>query len=250
MRQVIIFQNPGLMENIKSLIRPEPVPAHVGIIMDGNGRWAKMRKLSRGEGHKRGADVIEPLMDCAIGLGIKAVSLYAFSVENWSRPVTEVRGLWELLEYFFKTKLDSIQEKKIRIKHSGSLRGLPPSTKRTILRAIEETAGNKRITLNFCVNYGSRQEIVMAVNNWAGSLKKPEKLTEKKLAKFLYTSDLPELDLLIRTSGEYRLSNFLLWQAAYAELYFTDILWPDFKPEDLYAAIVEFQKRERRFGGI
>lgn len=238
------------MENIKQLIKHGSIPAHVGIIMDGNGRWAKMRGMPRSEGHKYGADVIEPLMDSAIDLGIKAVSLYAFSVENWSRPVTEVKGLWDLLEYFFKTKLSSIKEKKIRIMHSGSLKGLPPSTKKTILRAVEETSGNKKITLNFCVNYGSRQEIVKAVNDWAGSLKKPEKLTEKKLEKFLYTSDLPQLDLLIRTSGEYRISNFLLWQAAYAELYFTDILWPDFKPDNLYAAIAEFQKRERRFGGI
>ncbi len=238
------------MENLKSLLKPEPIPAHVGIIMDGNGRWAKMRKMSRSEGHKHGADVIEPLMDCAIELGIRAVSLYAFSVENWSRPVTEVKGLWELLEYFFSTKLASIKEKKIRIKHSGSLRGLPPSTKRTILRAVEETSSNRVITLNFCVNYGSRQEIVRAVNEWAGSLKKPEKLTDKKLEKYLYTSDLPGLDLLIRTSGEYRLSNFLLWQAAYAELYFTDVLWPDFGPDELYRAIAEFQTRERRYGGI
>ena len=238
------------MENIKQMIKPGPVPAHVGIIMDGNGRWAKMRKLSRSEGHKHGADTIEPIMDTAIELGIRAVSLYAFSVENWSRPVAEVKGLWDLLEYFFKTKLPSIKEKNIRIKHSGSLNGLPPSTKKAILRAVEETADNKKITLNFCVNYGSRQEIVKAVNDWAGSLKKPEKLTEKKLERFLYTSDLPQLDLLVRTSGEYRISNFLLWQAAYAELYFTETLWPDFKSEDLYAAVVEFQKRERRFGGI
>lgn len=238
------------MENIKAQIRPEPLPMHVGIIMDGNGRWAKMRNLPRSEGHKYGADVIEPLMDCAIDIGIKAVSLYAFSVENWSRPVTEVKGLWDLLEYFFSTKLASIKEKNIRVMHSGSLKGLPTSTKKAILRAVEDTAGNKRITLNFCVNYGGRQEIVKAVNDWAASVRKPEKLTEKKLEKFLYTSGLPELDLLIRTSGEYRISNFLVWQAAYAELYFTDVLWPDYKPDDLCSAVVEFQKRERRFGGL
>jgi undecaprenyl diphosphate synthase len=238
------------MENLKSLIKPEPLPMHVGIIMDGNGRWAKKHNMSRSEGHKHGADVIEPLMDCAIDLGLKAVSLYAFSVENWSRPVTEVKGLWDLLEYFFSAKLASIKEKQIKITHSGSLKGLPPSTKRTILRAVEDTAGNSRITLNFCVNYGGRQEIVKAVNDWAESVRKPEKLTEKKLEKFLYTAGLPDLDLLIRTSGEYRISNFLIWQAAYAELYFSDVLWPDYKPDDLYRAIVEFQKRERRFGGI
>lgn len=238
------------MENLKALIKPQPIPSHVGIIMDGNGRWAKMRKMSRSEGHRHGADIIEPLMDCAIGLGISVISLYAFSVENWSRPVAEVRGLWELLEYFFSTKLPSIKEKQIKIIHSGSLKGLPSASKKAILQAVGETSGYNRITLNFCVNYGGRQEILKAVNDWAVNLKKPGKLTEKKLEKYLYTSGLPDLDLLIRTSGEYRISNFMLWQAAYAELYFTDVLWPDFGPDDLYRAIIEFQKRERRFGGI
>ncbi len=234
----------------KNKIKSDAVPGHVGIIMDGNGRWAKQRNLSRGEGHKRGADVIEPVMDCAIELGIKAVSFYAFSVENWSRPVTEVNGLWKLLEYFFLTKLDTIKSKDIQVRHSGSLRMLPPATKKMILSGIEETKNNKKIILNLCINYGSRQEILRAINMWRESAKPGEKITGKKLEKNLYTAGLPELDLLIRTSGEYRISNFLLWQLAYAELYFTDVLWPEFGPEDLRRAVIEFQMRERRYGGL
>lgn len=234
----------------KDKIKPEAVPRHVGIIMDGNGRWAKQRKLSRGEGHKYGADVIEPVMDCAIELGIKAVSLYAFSVENWARPVTEVRGLWDLLEYFFSTKLETIKSKGIQVRHSGSLARLPGSTKKAILRAVDETKGNRKVVLNFCVNYGGRQEIIKAVNDWADNAKPDEKISEKKLEKHLFTAGLPELDLMIRTSGEYRISNFLLWQLAYAELYFTDVLWPDFGPDELRKAVIEFQKRERRYGGL
>jgi undecaprenyl diphosphate synthase len=238
------------MTNKKVLLQPEPIPHHVGIIMDGNGRWARQRNISRSEGHKAGADVIEPLMDCAIELGIKAVSLYAFSVENWVRPVSEIRGLWDLLEYFFSHKLESIKEKKIQIRHSGSLSKLPPSTRNTIRKAVEETSNNKGLILNFCVNYGGRQEIIRAVNEWTSKAGTGEKITEKKLEKYLYTSGMPELDLVIRTSGEYRISNFLLWQLAYAELVFTDVLWPEFKPDDLYSAVEEYQKRERRYGGI
>jgi undecaprenyl diphosphate synthase len=237
------------MLNKKNLLNP--VPRHIGIIMDGNGRWAKKRNLSRGEGHRAGADVIEPLTDCAIELGIKALSLYALSVENIQiRPVTEIKGLWKLLEYFFHEKLASIKEKNIQIRHSGSDSRLPVSTRKTIENAISETSSNTGLILNFCVNYGGRQEIVSAVNSWSSAKKPGEKLTEKKLEKFLYTSGMPELDLLIRTSGEYRISNFLLWQLAYAELVFTDILWPDFRPEDLINTVREYQKRERRYGGI
>jgi len=238
------------MKNKKELLQPGNVPRHVGIIMDGNGRWARQRNIPRSEGHKAGADVIEPIMDCAIELGIKAISLYAFSVENWIRPVSEIRGLWDLLEYFFSTKLDTIKEKKIQIRHSGSLSKLPPSTRNVIKKAVEETAMNRGLILNFCVDYGGRQEIVRAVNEWSLEAGLKEKLTEKKLEKYLYTAGMPDLDLVIRTSGEYRISNFLLWQIAYAELVFMDILWPEFRPEDLANAVEEYQKRERRYGGI
>ncbi len=238
------------MKSYKELIQAEPIPHHVGIIMDGNGRWAKERGLPRKEGHKMGAEVIEPLMDCAISLGIKKISLYAFSVENWSRPVTEIRGLWELLEAFFKKKIDIINNKNIKIEHSGSLKKLPPSTRKAIADSVGKTSSNNGIILNFCINYGGRQEIVDSVNSWLAVRKKNEKITEKRLNSFLYSRHMPDLDLLIRTSGEYRISNFMLWQIAYAELLFTDVLWPDFGAENFYKAIWEFQNRERRYGGI
>jgi len=238
------------MNNYKNRINPNDVPSHVAIIMDGNGRWAKKRSLSRSDGHRAGADAIEPVMDAAQKLGIKAVSFYAFSSENWSRPSAEIMGLWKLLEYFFNNKLDTIRKKGIRIKHTGSLKKLPPSTKKLIQKSIDETSHNKKTVLNLCINYGGRQEIVSSVNKWLEHRKSNEKLTMKKLEKYLYTADLPEVDLMIRTSGEYRTSNFLLWQLAYSELVFLEVLWPDFTPDHLYKSIYDYQQRERRFGGI
>lgn len=238
------------MKNYKSLIDPERIPVHVAIIMDGNGRWAKRKSLPRIEGHRRGSEVIEPLMDTALSVGIKIVSLYAFSTENWARPKSEIEGLWSLLEYFFKSKIEKIKKKGIRIKHSGSLKNLPSTSRKIISSAIEETRSNSNIILNFCLNYGGRQEIVYAVNNWLEKKKSGEKLTIDKMDKYLYTSELPDVDLLIRTSGEFRISNFLLWQSAYAEMVFLEVLWPDFKPYHLYKAIYEYQRRERRFGGL
>lgn len=238
------------MNGYRELIKAEPLPSHVGIIMDGNGRWAREKGLPRKEGHRTGAEGIEPLMDCAILLGIKKVSLYAFSVENWSRPVSEIKGLWELLEVFFKNKIDIINNKNIKIEHSGSMKKLPPSTRKAIADSVEKTSSNKGLILNFCINYGGRQEIIDSVNSWLASRKGDEKITEKKLNSFLYSRHMSDLDLLIRTSGEYRISNFMLWQMAYAELIFTDVLWPDFGAEDFYKAIWEFQNRERRYGGL
>ncbi len=238
------------MKSKRSLLDSSCIPAHVAIIMDGNGRWASQRSLSRSEGHKRGAEVIEPLMDSALELGIEVISLFAFSSENWSRPQKEIFGLWKLLDYFFSTRLNLLMEKGIRIIHSGSLKGLPPGSKKHLKKAVESTADNKQGTLNLCLNYGSRQEIVEAVNKWLDTRRGSEKLTMKRLEKFLYTAGLPDVDLLIRTSGEYRISNFLLYQLAYTELVFTDVLWPDFTAEDLYEAIYAYQNRERRFGGI
>lgn len=238
------------MKNYKSLIDPERIPVHVAIIMDGNGRWAKKKSLPRIEGHRRGSEVIEPLMDTALSVGIKIVSLYAFSTENWARPKSEIDGLWSLLEYFFKSKIEKIKQKGIRIKHSGSLKNLPSTSRKIISSAIEETKNNSNIILNFCLNYGGRQEIVYAVNNWLEKKRRGEKLTIDTLDRYLYTSELQDVDLLIRTSGEFRISNFLLWQSAYAELVFLEVLWPDFKPYHLYKAIYEYQRRERRFGGL
>lgn len=237
------------MKEIEKL-KDAPIPAHVGIIMDGNGRWAQQRGLSRSEGHRAGADVIEPLLDSAEKIGIRAISLYAFSVENWTRPVGEIKGIWELLEYLFKQKLAKIKERNVKIICSGSLRKLPGTTRKVIEKAVLETEKNKGIILNFCINYGGRQEIVHAVNEWLANRGPSEKLTPKKLERHLYTKSLPPLDLIIRTSGEVRISNFLLWQSAYAEFVFTDVLWPDFNEESFFYSIGEFQKRKRRYGGI
>lgn len=238
------------MKDYKSLINKKKVPSHVAIIMDGNGRWAKKKSLHRSEGHKRGAEIIEPLMDAAIGLGIKAVSLYAFSTENWRRPRPEVLSLWKLLDYFFKQKIGTLKAKGIRIRHSGLHNRLPSSSIQTIQNAIRETSGNKGLILNFCLNYGGQQDIVQAVNGWLEDRKPRERLTTGDIEKRLFTAGMPPVDLMIRTGGESRISNFLIWQLAYAELMFMEVLWPDFKPSHLYKAIYEFQQRERRFGGL
>jgi undecaprenyl diphosphate synthase len=227
------------------------IPKHVAIIMDGNGRWAKRRGLPRIEGHRQGAETIERCMDTAIELGIKVVSLYAFSTENWSRPKEEINGLWNLLESFFEKKLNTIIEKGVQVWHSGSLKELPVNVQRIITDAVEKSKNNSRIILNFCLNYGGRHEIIHAVNEWLQNKPSHElSLTPEVFEGYLYTKGLPDVDLLIRTSGEYRISNFLLWQIAYAELVFMKVLWPDFNEKHLYQAIYEYQHRERRFGGI
>jgi undecaprenyl diphosphate synthase len=237
---------PSLLEEINT----DKVPQHIAVIMDGNGRWAKKRGLPRTEGHKVGAEVIEKLTDAALTLKIKCVSLYAFSTENWSRPVGEINTLWNLLQKFFDEKLPSLIEKNVKVYHSGFINGLPKNVQKAISKAISETAENTGLKLNFCLNYGSRQELVEAVNAWTVERGNKEKLTEKKLESYLFTRDLPDVDLMIRTSGEMRISNFLLWQIAYAELYFTDVFWPDFTDEELYKAVLNFQNRNRRFGNI
>jgi undecaprenyl diphosphate synthase len=234
----------------KSLISPKRLPVHVAIIMDGNGRWAKKKSLPRVEGHRKGAENVEIVVDAAMRLGIKVISLYAFSTENWARPKSEIKSLWKLLDYFFEKKIGKIKEKGIQIRHSGMLDNLPSSSRERILRAVEETKNNDRIILNFCLNYGGRQEIVDAVNRWIAVTQCPERISAGELEGFLYTSGLPDVDLLIRTSGEYRISNFLLWQIAYSEMVFLKVLWPDFRPAHLHRAILEYQKRERRFGNL
>jgi len=226
------------------------VPEHVAIIMDGNGRWAQKRKLPRIEGHRRGSETVENLMDAAISLKIKVVSLYAFSTENWTRPEDEVKGLWQLLQYFFESKLPLLKEKNIQVRHSGNIQDLPSGARKVIKEAVRETKNNDSIILNFCLNYGGREEIITAAEKWADRRKNTESLDSETFEKYLYTHGLPGVDLLIRTSGEYRISNFLLWQIAYAELIFMDVLWPDFTPRHLYKAVYMFQTRERRFGGL
>jgi undecaprenyl diphosphate synthase len=231
-------------------IHMDNIPAHVAVIMDGNGRWAKKRGLPRAEGHRQGAEVIDRLTDAAIELGIKYVSVYAFSTENWSRPKEEIAALWKLLELFFHTKIETLDRKGVRITHSGSRKKLPRSVLSIIEKSVEKTKSNRTITLNLCLNYGGRQEIVDAVNSWIPSRKKNEPFTAKKLGENLYRPDIPDVDLLIRTSGESRISNFLLWQSSYAEFIIMDVLWPDFSRNDMFRAIAEYQKRSRRFGGL
>jgi undecaprenyl diphosphate synthase len=231
-------------------IQKENVPAHVAVIMDGNGRWAKKKGLPRTEGHQAGAEAIERLVDVSIELGIRYISIYAFSTENWSRPVTEVGALWKILENFFNTKLPVLHEKGVRIVHSGTRKKLPARVVSILHSAEQKTKKNKTVVLNLCLNYGGRQEIVDAVNTWIDSRKGKELITADKLRRHLYHPELPDVDLLIRTSGESRISNFLLWQIAYAELVFMDVMWPDFSRDHALEAIKEYQKRTRRFGGL
>jgi undecaprenyl diphosphate synthase len=231
-------------------VRPENIPAHVAVIMDGNGRWAKKRGLPRSAGHQAGADAVERLVDVSVELGIKYISIYAFSTENWSRPTTEINTLWRILETFFKVKLPVLHEKGVRIVHSGSRSRLPAKVLSIIKNAESTTLENKKITLNLCLNYGGRQEIVDSVNAWVKNRKKNERITADKIRKHLYQPEIPDADLVIRTSGESRISNFLLWQCAYAEFVFMDVLWPDFGSTHAKEAVAEYQKRTRRFGGL
>ncbi|XDD52025.1 isoprenyl transferase [Leptospira sp. WS92.C1] len=223
--------------------------------MDGNGRWATSRGKSRSEGHREGARAIDRLMDASLELGLSNISLYAFSTENWKRPITEIRSIFNLLIEFIETRLDTIHERGIRIHHSGSRKRLNRKVLDKIDFAVDKTKKNKKLTVNFCLNYGSRDELLKAAQEVFLQRKRDQvlfekPLKEKELEKFLYTSTLPPVDLLIRTAGEQRLSNFLLWQSAYAELYFTDILWPDFDKKSLVESLQWYETRTRKFGGL
>ena len=219
---------------------------HVAIIMDGNGRWAKKRFLPRVAGHKAGVEAVRAIVRAAGDLGIEAMTLYAFSSENWKRPQEEVSDLMGLMKRFIISDLDEFAANDVRLKVIGDWRGLAPDVVALIENALERTAGNKRTTLAVALNYGAQDELVRAAKAAAAA----GEITAEAIEANLDTADMPPLDLLIRTSGEVRLSNFLLWQSAYAELYFTDTLWPDFKPADLRAALDHFARRERRFGGL
>ncbi|MDX1961372.1 MAG: isoprenyl transferase [Leptospiraceae bacterium] len=231
------------------------LPSHVAIIMDGNGRWATSKNLPRKEGHKEGSLAIHRLMDVALKVGLKNISLYAFSTENWKRPISEITAIFELLDNFIAEKLEGIHAKKIRVKHSGSRGKIPSISMRNIDKAIELTKENDALTINFCLNYGGQEEILNAFHSVM------KKRSEKKISLLkdvsveeleaeLYTSPLPPVDLLIRTAGEQRISNFLLWQSAYAEIYFTETLWPDFNEESLFLALDWYKNRIRKFGGL
>ncbi|MDP4083066.1 MAG: isoprenyl transferase [Bacillota bacterium] len=238
------------IEQIKKL----PVPDHVAIIMDGNGRWAKKRALPRIAGHHEGMKVVRKTTKLANELGIKVLTLYAFSTENWKRPKSEVDYLMKLPEEFLGTFLPELMKENVQVRMMGYREELPIHTRRAIEKAIEDTKENDGLILNFALNYGSRAEIIDAVkhilNDCKSGILNEKSLDEHSFSSYLMTSQLADPDLLIRTSGEIRLSNFMLWQLAYTEFWFTDILWPDFKGEHLLEAIEIFQNRQRRFGGI
>ena len=219
---------------------------HVAIIMDGNGRWAKKRLLPRVAGHKAGVEAVRTIVRAAGDLGIEAMTLYAFSSENWKRPEEEVSDLMGLMKRFILSDLDEFAANDVKLKVIGNWRALAPDVVALIENALERTSGNKRTTLAVALNYGAQDEMVRA----AKAAAEAGEISEAAIEAHLDTADMPPLDLLIRTSGEVRLSNFLLWQSAYAELYFTDLLWPDFKPADLKAALDHFARRDRRYGGL
>ena len=228
------------------------LPKHLSIIMDGNGRWAKQQGLLRAMGHENGTKSVKATIEACAKLGIEFLTLYAFSTENWNRPKLEVETLMKLLVNSLKKELQTLKDNNIKLNAIGNLEKLPKSAQKELLDVIEATKDNSRMTLTLALSYGSREEIVNAVRNISHKVKNNiisiDTIDDSIINEHLYTQNLPDVDLLIRTSGEHRISNFLLWQIAYAELYFTDVLWPDFKEHHLYEAIISYQKRERRFG--
>ena len=238
--------------NLKDSINLNNLPKHLAIIMDGNGRWAKQKGLLRAFGHENGTKSVRVTVETSAKLGISNLTLFAFSTENWSRPKLEVDLLMELLINSLKNELNTLQENNIKLNSIGNLDLLPKSAQKKLEEVIETTKNNSRMVLTLALSYGSREELINAVKNISNKVKNNiisiDNIDESIINQHLYTRDLPEVDLLIRTSGEHRISNFLLWQIAYSELYFTDVLWPDFKENDLYEAIISYQIRERRFG--
>lgn len=226
------------------------VPAHVGIIMDGNGRWAKARGLPRAAGHRQGAENLRRILEGAVEFGVKVLTIYAFSTENWKRPKPEVRGLMSLFDYYFDRELDELNKHGVQLRHAGQMEGTSNRLRQKILRAVERTKHNNRLTLNVAFNYGGRNEIVNAVREIMRNGVDPEVIDEDMISQHLYTRGLPDPDLIIRTSGEFRTSNFLIWQGAYAEYYVTPTYWPDFGKAELYEALLTFSKRQRRYGGV
>lgn len=224
------------------------LPAHVAVIMDGNGRWAKKRGLTRSKGHKAGSEAARAIVRHCRTIGIRHLTLYTFSKENWSRPKDEVGTLFELLVSFLKRELSQLVEQDIRLTVLGDLEALPLTARKALEHAIAKSAHCSAMTVNLALNYSSRDEILRACRRMAEEGLSPDQITEEAMAERLYTAGQPDPDLIIRTSGELRLSNYLLWQAAYSEFYFTDIHWPDFTPEEMDKAIAEFNSRQRRFG--
>ncbi len=230
------------------------LPEHIAIIMDGNGRWAKKRHLPRIMGHQKGAKVVHKIVKLSSDMGIKVLTLYVFSTENWKRPVFEVKFLMGLLGRYIRKEIAELQRYNIKIMIIGRLNELADPIQNILKKAVEETKNNQGLILNLAINYGGRQEIIDAVGKIVADLEngsfKIKDLSEKKFSRYLYTQNLPDPDLIIRTAGEKRLSNFLLWQSSYAELYVTDTLWPDFDRKELLLALEDYRQRKRRFGGL
>jgi len=241
-----------LKMNLIESIDHTNLPKHLAIIMDGNGRWAKQQGFLRAFGHENGTKSVKEIIKTSAKLGIEYLTLYAFSTENWNRPKLEVQALMKILINSLKKELVTLQENNIRLNAIGNLDKLPKTAQKELLDVMEKTKNNTRLTLTLALSYGSREELVNAVKSISDKVKNNiisiDTIDDSIINEHLYTQNLPDVDLLIRTSGEHRISNFLLWQIAYAELYFTNVLWPDFKDQDLYEAIISYQKRERRFG--
>ncbi len=232
---------------------PEPVlsvPHHIGVIMDGNGRWAQEHGLPRLEGHRAGTENIRRILRSCGEYGIKIVTIYAFSTENWFRPSDEVRGLIGILERVLEIEVENMHQEGVKLRHVGELEGLPDRLRKAVLDAIELTKNNDRLILNVAFNYGGRAEIVRAVKRLLEDNPDPNEIDEELFGAYLYTAGLPDPDLIIRTGGEMRLSNFLIWQSAYAEYYSTPTFWPDFDKEELTKALRAYARRERRFGRL
>jgi len=230
-----------------------PVPTHIAIIMDGNGRWAKKRFLPRTAGHAAGAEAFRRTANYCRSIGVKYLTVYAFSTENWKRSAEEVSGIMKLMEKYLREALKDMEKNRVRIKVFGDISPLSPELQKLCMEAQEQSLQYDDVQVNFCLNYGGRDELVRAAKAFAQDVeqgkRRPEELTEELLSTYLYSADIPDPELIIRPSGEMRTSNFLLWQSAYSEYVFMDVLWPDFQPEDLDAAIMEFNRRNRRFGG-
>lgn len=226
------------------------IPVHIAIIMDGNGRWAKARGLPRLAGHRAGTENLRRIITATLEFGIKYLTIYAFSTENWERPQEEVRGIMSILEDVIDRELDELHRQGVQFRHLGRLDRLNPKLKRKVIGAHEKTSNNSRLVLNVALNYGGRDEIACAIRSMIADGVKPEQVNEELISRYLFTHDLPDPDILIRTSGEMRISNFLIWQAAYAEWYVTPTLWPDFDKDELYKALVSYAQRERRYGRV
>jgi undecaprenyl diphosphate synthase len=232
------------MERINAL------PRHVAFILDGNGRWAAQRGLTRLEGHRAGVKNIRPIIRCLGKHGVDYVTLYAFSTENWSRPEDEVNGIFNILEEVIGRETRELHKNGVKIRHIGRLQGLPEGVQKSVKEAVRLTENNKGMTLGIALNYGGRAEILDAVRRITAEKVLPEDIDERVFNKYLYTAGFPDVDLMIRTSGEMRTSNFLIWQSAYSEYYFTPVLWPDFNEEELEKALLAYGQRQRRFGGL